>query len=388
MSTSEIVLGDPESSEKTETVRGLAFRSRRGLRATERLLIDSLPESAPERLLSGLDTEGSVALAARRIFGQGLPLITIHTDAYVAAKVERVLAQNETANVQVLLAGDIPGVTVPGEPEPTEAASFDLIALPFPSGGEAIFAREIIEEAHAALRPGGRLLASVDDEKGAWLRKVVKEVFGKVSLAGEDEDRGVCLSAVRTREKVVVRDHRHTITATLKGRKLVLESRPGVFGHERLDPGTRALAERIEVSERDRVLDLGCGYGTLGLLAASLAPEGRAVLADSSVRAVSLAERNARTNSLPNAVALLRADLEDLGDEPFDLALANPPYYSNFRIATAFVRRAHEMLRDGGRLALVAKAKDEHLGIVRSIFGDAELEDVPGGYGIVRATKR
>lgn len=385
-----IVLGDPDDSARQDSLRdgAITFLSRKGLRRTEALLVDSLPASPPERLLSGLDTEGAVALAARRLWGASLKIASLHLDAYVAAKVKGVLARNGVHDVAVLCLPDIPGARVPGEPEPSEnAAALDLIALPFPYQGEAILGRELIEEAHAALAPGGRFLAATDDRKGQWLRKVVKEVFGKVSHVREDE-RGVCVAGTRSKESAEVRDHRHTIKATMGGRELTLESRPGVFGNVGLDAGTRALAERLdEIGVRDRVLDLGCGYGPLGLGAAARAREGEAVLVDSNVRATVLAARNAASNGLSNVKVLLRADLEDLGPEPFTVVLANPPYFSNFRIARRFAERAHDVLARGGRLLMVAKAAEEHAALVGQVFGRADVEEAKGGYGIIRATK-
>lgn len=360
------------------------MQSRRGLRITERLLVEGLPAEAPGRTLTGLDTEGAVALAARTLWGSGSALTWQHLDAYVARKVQGVLDRNGAKDVKVLLAPDLPGVTVPGEPAPAASEPFDLIALPFPTTGEALIGRELIEEAHAALRMGGRLLAATDNAKGEWLRKVLKEIFGAKIGVRVQEKRAVCFVATRSREKAVVRDHRHTVKLTAFERTLELGTRPGVFGHARIDGGTRALAERLDVREGERVLDLGCGYGPLGLAAALKARE--AVLVDSSARAALLAARNAASNGLTNVRALLRADLEDL-EGPFDLALANPPYFSNFRIARAFVERAATLLRPGGRLALVAKAAREHAEIVREILGEPKVEITDGGYGVISVVK-
>jgi len=385
-----IVLGDPSSERSVrETLRAgaLTVQSRRGLRVPERLLVESLPEEAPARVLTGLDTEGAVALGARALWGAGPEIVWIHQDAYIARKVEGVLSRNGVRDVRVQNVADLPGVVVPGEPEPAPSAPLDLVALPFPSSGEALLGRELIEEAHAALRLGGRILAATDSPRGEWLRKVLTEVFGRTGQIKKDRT-GVSFVATRTREKAAVRDHRHTVRLPAEGRTLELGTRPGVFGNASLDAGTRALAEKLGdlVRENDRVLDLGCGYGPLGLAAAIKARE--AVLVDSNARAVLLAARNAGRNGLSNVTALLRADLEDLGEAPFDLALANPPYFSNFRIARSFVERAAQVLRRGGRLALVAKAAGEHAAIVREVLGvEPTVETTRGGYGIVTAVK-
>jgi 16S rRNA (guanine1207-N2)-methyltransferase len=371
-----------------ETLRdgALSVQSRRGVRVTERLLVESLSESGPARVLFGLDTEGAVALAGRALWGPEPEISWFTLDAYLGRKVAGVLERNGVRDVRVLVAADLPGVRVPGEPEPTDARPFDLVALPFPSGAEALLGRELIEEAHAALRPGGRFLAATDNPGGEWLRKVVKEIFGKVGRL-EGDKRGAVFIATRTREKAEVRPHGHKVELEAFERKLVLATRPGVFGHAHLDAGTRALAARMDVREGERVLDLGCGYGPLGLAAAIRARE--AVLVDSNARAVALAARNAAANGVETKVrALLRADLEDLGAEPFDVALANPPYFSNFRIARSFVERAAQLLRRGGRLALVAKAAREHAEIVSEVLHvKPAVETAPGGYGIVTAVK-
>src|SRR5262249_34234305 len=160
-----------------------------------------------------------------------------------------------------------------------------------------------------------------------------------------------------------------------------------VFSHARLDDGTRALVDAAPIRDDSVVLDLGCGYGPIGLAAAAAAPRGRAVLVDSNARAIALAERNARRNAIPNALALLRADLDDLGEAEFDLVLANPPYYSDFRIARAFVAAGAARLKKKCELWLVAKAADEHKALLEEA-GLVELRVIEAdGYGLVSGKK-
>src|SRR6185436_20456875 len=107
------------------------------------------------------------------------------------------------------------------------------------------------------------------------------------------------------------------------------------------------------------VLDIGAGAGLLGIYVAKRLPEARVVLVDSNARAAGCAKRNAERAGVADRVeVLVRADVEDVPVPErggFSLCVTNPPYFSQWRIATQFVKKAHSLLRRGGRLALVVK---------------------------------
>lgn len=384
MDIEPFVLGDPQDATTEESLRdgALVVRSKHGVRTTERLLIEALPKNAPGRLLTGWDTEAAVALAARTLWGDATRTTWWHLDAYVAAKVRPTLARHGAQQVEVRCLPDLPGVAAPGEPTPPAAdAPFDLIALPFVKTGEAQFGRELVEEAHAALAPGGRLLAATDNGKGDWLNRVLRDVFGNSTIVHHERKQGVCFMSKRTKAKAEVRDHRHEIRATLRGRPLLLESRPGTFGYRGLDAGTRLLADGVEVREGDVALDIGCGYGAIGL---AIAPAcAKVVLVDSNSRAVALAARNAAKNQVANAEVLLRADVEDLTVPAFDLVVTNPPYYSNWRIARSFVATATSVLKPGGRLWLVAKAAAQHAELLQERYADVRILPSDSGHALI-----
>jgi 16S rRNA (guanine1207-N2)-methyltransferase len=111
----------------------------------------------------------------------------------------------------------------------------------------------------------------------------------------------------------------------------------------------------MQIDASARVLDIGCGAGTVALAAACRA-EGVSVHAvDSNARAVECTRRGAELNGLTNLAVELNADGNYQGAGQFDLALANPPYYSNFRIARHFLISGRQALRAGGRMLLVTK---------------------------------
>lgn len=381
--TEPLILGNPTDATQEDALRdgAVRFRSRRGIRGAERMLIEGLPVKAPPSLLCGFDSEGTVALAAARLWGAETRVTWWHLDAYVTEKVRRTLSNNEVS-AEVRCAADLPGAAPPGEPPPEPGEGpFDVVALPFPRGQESQLGRELIEEAHAVLKPGGRLVAGTENRRGEWLNRVLRDVFGNSTILHDGRRKGLCFGAKRTKARAEIRDHRHPITTTLRGRELRFESRPGTFGYSHLDAGSRALADGVEVLPGDAALDLGCGYGVLGVAIA--AECSRVVLVDSNARAVALATRNAAANGAHGAEVLLRADLEDLGEARFDLVLMNPPYFSNWRIARAFVATAASVLRPGGRLWLVAKAAAEHAEIVGERFHEVRTTESPSGHALI-----
>ena len=103
-------------------------------------------------------------------------------------------------------------------------------------------------------------------------------------------------------------------------------------------------------------------------------PEGSVTFVDSNLRAVALAEENARANGLGDFRTVATATLEGLGAGQFDLALANPPYYAQQGVARLFVEGARRLLRRGGRLYLVTKQADAVAEIVGEHFGEPRVE--------------
>src|SRR5690554_407972 len=99
----------------------------------------------------------------------------------------------------------------------------------------------------------------------------------------------------------------NTINLTAKGYDLVFKTDPMVFSPYGLDRGTAALLSVVAISTHDRVLDLGCGYGVVGIMAAQIVGEDQVVLVDVDPVAVKLAQENARLNHVPK-LAVYQSD--------------------------------------------------------------------------------
>ncbi len=179
------------------------------------------------------------------------------------------------------------------------------------------------------------------------------------------------------------------ITERVRGCELQLATQPGVFAHRGLDPGTRLLIEALRVSPTARVLDLGCGYGAIGIVAAKLASRGRVVLVDCDIRATRLAERNLALNGVANAEVVLGDGVHDLPPKArFNVVASNPPTHSGREVLDDLVAGAYRVLRPRGQLYLVVNRLLSLRREVERVFGSAETAARSKGYVVVRAVKQ
>ncbi len=112
---------------------------------------------------------------------------------------------------------------------------------------------------------------------------------------------------------------------TIRGQRLKFHTTWGLFSPKGLDEGSRLLLDHIEVGAGNDTLDLGCGYGPLGLTLARLAPQGTSLLVDKDFVAVEFSRKNARINTIENVEIFLSNGFDQVGDRRFDLIVSNLP---------------------------------------------------------------
>ena len=144
------------------------------------------------------------------------------------------------------------------------------------------------------------------------------------------------------------------LDAEIRGHRLRLPSTWGLFSPREIDEGTRLLLERVEPAPDADCLDLGCGYGAIGLALAALAPRGQTLLVDKDFVAVDYANANARRNDLPNARAILSNGFDQVPkDLRFDLVASNIPAKVGKELLALLLHDAYARLKPGGRLYVV-----------------------------------
>jgi len=268
------------------------------------------------------------------------------------------------------------------------AGPWDLAVVPLSKDGEAELSREILQSALVNLRVGGRLVTAIDNPRDSWLRDQLADTGERVcvrpSAAAKPET--VAYVVEKTREPLKIRDFSCEIVFRDRDRLLKAFTRPGVFAHRRIDPGARHLLNAVDLAPEIRVLDIGCGSGCVAIGMAARDPTVKVHAFDSSARAVECTRRGAEANALENLTVSLEAagDVPDPGE--WDLALANPPYYADFRIAEAFVDAAWRALAPGGTLLVVTKQPTWYLEHLPARWQNVQREIVKT-YHLVEAVR-
>lgn len=204
------------------------------------------------------------------------------------------------------------------------------------------------------LSPGGGLRVAVRDPKTARrIGKLLRAAFAEVQIdRGENETAYFCRGWRGEPEPANTLDLSYT--DPFSGRAFTLVTRPGLFAYSEIDPGTRLLLDSIGDMAQCRTLDLGCGYGIIGLVAAA---RGACVtLVDSDARAVELARTNLAANGLEGE-ARLQDGVSGLQAASFERVLSNPPTHAGSAKLQELFAGMLRVTVPGGWVALVVRER-------------------------------
>ncbi len=180
---------------------------------------------------------------------------------------------------------------------------------------------------------------------------------------------------------------RRLIGCFLRGVTVEFYVYPGVFSARGVDEGTRLLVESAVVPEEGVVLDMGCGYGVIGVTLAKRYPGLRVVMVDVNPAAVELSRMNARLNGVAGRVEVLQGSLYDpVEGRVFDAIISNPPMSAGMRVVEAIVRGAPRHLRRGGWLELVVRRGAQRVAsLMEEVFGSVQVLARKHGYRVLAA---
>ncbi|OWK36658.1 class I SAM-dependent methyltransferase [Fimbriiglobus ruber] len=291
----------------------------------------------------------------------GVETVCFQMDVYVAARLREKLAQ-EGLTAEVVTGPDLWDLP----------ARFRTVLFPAAAHADRELKLDMVEQGFHVLEEGGMFISLSEYEKDTLFAKWHKKVFGKCGESPKSKNGMAFWSAKQGDQP----RRRHEITFHAKindGASMSFASWPGTFGYGRMDSGSRAMLEVVQLQPGAHILDLGCGNGTVGCLASPGAgPEGHVTFIDSNARATALSELNAKANCVSNYKVITSATLQGLEPVGYDAVLANPPYYANSEVARMFISSSRDLLKTGGKFYLVSKMPVQTIPEVVETYGDVE----------------
>lgn len=179
----------------------------------------------------------------------------------------------------------------------------------------------------------------------------------------------------------------HELKVTLLGQSFTFLTDSGVFSKKMVDYGSQVLLNTLDFEKGKTLLDLGCGYGPLGISLAKVQGV-KPTMVDINNRAIDLAKQNAQKNGVE--ADIFQSDIYEKVNGTFDYIISNPPIRAGKQVVHTIISQSINYLKVGGNLTIViqkkqgapsAKAKMEE------VFGNVEILKRDKGYYILRSEK-
>ena len=181
------------------------------------------------------------------------------------------------------------------------------------------------------------------------------------------------------------------IKFSLYGQEYAYYTDNGVFSKSRIDEGTYIFLKVLLPLHLDgRILDLGCGYGPIGLTVALNSKQARVDLADINSRALALASKSGERLNLTNRVTFLQSDIYEKIEGPYDSIVVNPPIRAGKVVTYKMYEESKHYLIDGGSLYVVIRRQqgaESALKYIETVFENVSVLHKEKGYWIIKATK-
>lgn len=182
------------------------------------------------------------------------------------------------------------------------------------------------------------------------------------------------------------------IEARLKGQQMTFTTDSGVFSRDRVDFGSQVMIEAIDerAFSTGEVLDVGCGYGPVGLSLAKANPALHIDMIDVNERALELAKKNAELNGVSNVSIFLSSIYEQVEKQTYGAVISNPPIRAGKQTVHKVITDAKEHLADNGVLIIVIQKKQgapSAKKVMEETYGNVTRIGLDKGYWVLQSIK-
>jgi 16S rRNA (guanine1207-N2)-methyltransferase len=353
-------------------------------------LLAAEAEIAPgERVLVGPCGHGALAVwAAHHTSPRNVTCLDTN---WVAAQMARATCDRN----------DLAGVGVAAIAPHPDQGPWDVALLPMPKGRD--LARLWLLNVALATAPGGRIYIAGANRGGVKsFMQDAETLLGPGALLSYKGGNRVAQFTRPTalpdplpepfRQPGLLEGAFATFGAPVAGAERTLYARPGVFSRDGLDEGTRLLLETVSVRPDEQALDLGCGYGVVGLHLALQAPQGSVTLVDVDSLACQCARETLAHNGVVGAPVLHGDGLAAVAGRTFTLIASNPPFHAGHAVSlemtSAFIQESYDALERNGRLVLVANRFLTYQRMLEERFGHVDVLARTPQFQVLSAAKR
>ncbi|OGO12177.1 MAG: hypothetical protein A2Y53_01915 [Chloroflexi bacterium RBG_16_47_49] len=327
-----------------------------------------------------------VYIARRLTVGQ----LSITDNNYIALEMTRkTLEVNQITSVNILADIDL---RCEGNQR------YDSVFIQIPKGRK--LTRRWLIQAHLALVLGGTLyIAGLNNSGIQSAIKDAMEIFSNGRILAYKKGNRIA-QLVKQSDDLAQPDWALTpgiapgswveFSIQLNDHGFLIRSLPGVFSFDRLDAGTKMLLSISKIQSGAKVLDVGCGYGVIGMFAA-FHGAGWVDFIDSDLLAIAACKESLAVNQISNATVLTGDLLAPVYSKKYDLILSNPPFHAgqavDFQIAEAMIRQSYRALNPDGRMTIVANRFIPYDRLINEIFGNVSCLVESGRFYVLSGIK-
>jgi 16S rRNA (guanine1207-N2)-methyltransferase len=355
--------------------------------ATE-LLADQVKVDSDDSILQLGSSQGALAVLLARKLGHGK--LFIHDHNVTALEMTRLtLEANKISEFKIFGAVEFP-------PETNHTFSKVIIQIP---KGRQITRRWLIQAFHA-LKNGGKVF--IAGANNAGIRSAIKDaqaLFGNGRILSYKKgnrvaefvkDTNVVTLPEWSASPGIAQGTWVNFDIILNNHTFSIHSLPGIFSYDHLDEGTDMLLNAIRITPGEEILDVGCGYGIIGIFAA-VEGAGSVHLVDNNLLAIASSQETITLNHVRNAKVFTGDLLDPVRSQKYNLILSNPPFHAgfgvNYQIAQTMIKQSFQSLHPGGKLIIVSNRFIRYKDIIKDVFGNVSILKESEKYHILSGLK-